>query len=486
MTDKVAAYMRQFHMVQKGDHICIGLSGGADSVCLFRILEHLRQQMEITLSAVHIEHGIRGAESLEDMEFARQLAEYYEVPFAIYAYPVEQIAKEQGLSVEEAGRNVRYETFFKEAEKYQEEAKSRGGNVKIALAHHGNDNAETMLFHLCRGSGIDGLAGIRPVRDNIIRPLLCLTRSEIEAYLKKEEQSYRTDATNADNIYSRNRIRNCILPELEKVNDKTVAHMNSLAEDVAELSNYLHGEVEQILQKHIVEKESESLQFEVEGLDKYPTVLQRRVMLELLANVCGSRKDIAREHTKAMLDIAHGQVGRQVSLPYGMLAEKIYGRLRIFSAKAPARLPAEKNSIKLPIVLPERNQIEGISVQLPETEIFSKVEIKYQVFEISEKNIKFTRNKYTKWFDCDKIKNTLELRNRQSGDYFVVDGEGHRKKLKDYWINEKVPKAKRDQILLLADGSHILWAIGYRISEYYKITENTKRVLEVQYMEERT
>ncbi len=481
MIEKVAEYMEQHHMVTEGSHICVGVSGGADSVCLFRILERLQKQMGFTMSIVHVEHGIRGRESLMDMEFVRKLAETYGIPFRAFAYPVEEIAKEQGLSVEEAGRKVRYEAFAQEAERY-------GKNVRIALAHHGDDNAETMLFHLCRGSGIEGLAGIRPVRGNIIRPLLCATRSEIEEFLKEEGQVYRTDATNADVCYSRNRIRSRIIPELLKVNEQALLHMNCLLEDVRELSEYLSGEVDKILKENLTKEASGGVRFAVAGLSDWPLFLQRQVMLELAAEVSGSRKDIGREHAKALLELADKQVGKEISLPYGITAEKTYGALLLYrdtggKETAFPRKESPSDVKKVRIELPkDENHKQDISGKIH----FPEGIIRYRIFQIEKKYVKIPKNQYTKWFDYDKIKKGLCFRNREPGDYFVADVQGHRKKLKDYLINEKVPKTKRSQILLLADGSHILWAVGYRISEYYKITENTRSVLEVQFMEDET
>lgn len=475
MIEKVAVYMQQQNMVQKGDHICVGVSGGADSVCLLRILQELRRRMGFTMSVVHVEHGIRGEESIKDMEFVKQMAASYGLLVSVYQYPVEKIAKEQGLSVEEAGRDLRYQAFAKEADKFCLQAKEQGGSVKVALAHHSNDNAETMLFHLCRGSGVAGLMGIRPVRDAIIRPLLCVTREEIETFLKENGQEYREDATNCDVSYSRNRIRNCIMPELEKINDKTLEHMNAFAEDMTELSEYFHKEVNRLIDTSLVMDDSQDFKLPLKGFNEYPKVLQRGIMLELLARASGSRKDITREHTKAMQDIAAGDVGRRVSLPHGIIAEKSYDTLWLHNAEEAGVKSGIARKVPLDFLeMPDNCTI----LQLP----FGKV--RCRMIFIDKNSLKIPKNQYTKCFDYDKIKNGLYFRNREPGDYFTLDRQGHRQKLKDYFINEKVPKAKREQVMLLADGSHILWALGYRISEYYKVTDDTRRVLEIQLMEE--
>ncbi len=473
MIKKVTAFMQRRRMVQAGDHICIGVSGGADSVCLFRILECLRQPMGFTMSVVHVEHGIRGEESLEDMHFVNQLAKRYDVPFTACSYPVEQMAKARGLSVEEMGRQLRYQAFASEGRRFQKEADRRGGSVKIAVAHHADDNAETVLFHLCRGSGVDGLAGIRPVRGNIIRPLLCVGREEIEFFLQEIAQSYRTDATNADLVYSRNRIRNRILPELARINARAAAHINAVSEDATEVSEYLQNQADQILKKHMFRADSGQIRFEIAGFFEYPSILQRRVLLGLLAQASGSKKDLTREHTNALLDLAKGRTGRRVSLPYGVIVEKTYGALRLDFADSHIGTP----SVSVPL-----------DFSAGETESFWQAptgSICCRILEIEKIDGKIPKNQYTKWFDYDKIKNRLYLRTRKPGDYFILDANGHRQKLKDYWINEKTPKDRRDRILLLADGSHILWIIGYRISEHYKVARDTKRILEVQFMEEK-
>ncbi|MCI8634965.1 MAG: tRNA lysidine(34) synthetase TilS [Eubacterium sp.] len=469
MLKKIAAYMQKYQMVKAGDHICVGVSGGADSVCLFLVLEELRHTMGFSLSVIHIEHGIRGMESLDDMCFVKRLAESYGVLFVSKSYPVEEMAKEQGISVEEAGRAARYEAFEEERKRFGLICNTQGGAVKTAVAHHGDDNAETMLFHLCRGSGLDGLAGIRPVRGAIIRPLLCVTRKEIEYFLKEQKQEYCTDATNSDIRYSRNRIRNCIMPQLAAINEASTAHMNLLAQDLLEISAFLRREVDKVLEERMEKKGERTFCFQTEGFFEYPSFLQKQVMLGLMEKACGSRKDITREHAVSLLSLACGQTGRRISLPYGIAAENSYGLLLLF----PYAKDEKGESIRIPI--------EGI---WGEKQALGSV-LRYRVFPMPvKKDVKIPKNLYTKWFDYDKIKNRLYLRTREPGDYFVLDSEGHRQKLKDYWINEKVPKSRRDEILLLADGHHVLWAAGYRISAYYKITEHTKRVLEVQLMEE--
>ena len=199
MREKVRAFMEQYHMVMAGERVLLGLSGGADSVCLFHLLRELQEPLGFSLLAVHVNHNLRGAEAGRDAAFAENLCREYDVPFYLYSCPVEKIAKEKHLSTEEAGRVARQEVFAACAKEQ--------GAVKIALAHHQDDVAETMLHHLARGTSLAGLASLRPVRGNVIRPLLCVGRKEIRQELESRKCSWCEDSTNAEDAYTRNGIR---------------------------------------------------------------------------------------------------------------------------------------------------------------------------------------------------------------------------------------------------------------------------------------
>ena len=203
MLERVRAYAEKYQMIRPGDRIVAGISGGADSVCLLFLLRELCREKGAGLFAVHVNHGLRGAEAGEDEAYVRKLCGELKVPLRVFSFDVRGRAREEHLTLEEAGRLCRYEAFEEEAE--------RIGGTRIAVAHHAGDQAETVLFQLFRGSGLKGLAGIRPVRDNVIRPLLCTGREEIEAWLTERGIEWRTDSTNLTTDYTRNRIRGEIL-----------------------------------------------------------------------------------------------------------------------------------------------------------------------------------------------------------------------------------------------------------------------------------
>ena len=240
MTEQVIEWIKAEKLIAQGDCVIAGVSGGADSVCLLRLLLEIQKKMDFTLEAVHVEHGIRGEESRGDAAFVRTLCDSFHVPCHIYAVDVPSYAKEKGLGLEEAARIKRYECYRKEIEKRKEEKRT----VRVALAHHADDNAETLLFQMIRGSGIVGLAGMRAKRPlmegaELIRPLLNVQRREIESYLNGIGQEYREDSTNADTDYSRNRIRHNILPELSEINERAVSHMNRSAGMLRQAADYL-------------------------------------------------------------------------------------------------------------------------------------------------------------------------------------------------------------------------------------------------------
>ena len=251
MYHTILQYCKKEKLIEKEDYILAGVSGGADSVCMLLVLKRLQKEIGFSLEAVHIEHGIRGIESENDAVFVTELCEKNNIPLQVFSVRAKEFAKEKKIGLEEAARILRYDCYIKAAKKIANQ------NVKVALAHHADDNAETILFQMVRGSGIDGLSGIAPRRrlaegSEVIRPLLSVTRAEIEEYLKDAGQKYCVDSTNQDVAYSRNRIRHEVLPLLECVNTKAIAHMNQSAMLLRELGDYLKLQVEEVAQNVMV------------------------------------------------------------------------------------------------------------------------------------------------------------------------------------------------------------------------------------------
>ncbi len=459
MLKKVRDYMREHEMTAPGDAVIVALSGGADSVCLLTILKQLATP-EFLLRAVHVHHGIRGAEADRDEAFAQKLCESLSVPLCVAYCHVPAYAAEHGLSEEEAGRILRYQVLEKEAGKWEQELPA-GSRVKIALAHHRDDNAETILHHLLRGSGLTGLAGIRPVQGRRIRPLLCVGREEIRAYLEAGHISWCEDSTNQSPDYTRNRIRSQVLPLLKTaVNEQAEEHILQAGQIIGQADAYLRQQAEEIWQEAVCGREEDLAAIPLTAFARQPEILKTYLIRHMLDQLHPGWKDIGSRHFTAIAELAGKPVGSRLDLPGGLMARTGYETLEI------VRKTEREVSVKTESGAD--GEIHGRQT-VPELHmtVFSR-----------QKDQEIPKNQYTKWFDYDKIKGTLSVRTRRTGDYLILPSGGS-KTIARYMIDEKIPKEKREQILLLAEGSHVLWVVGFRISEYYKIEEHTENILQV-------
>ena len=454
---RVKMYIEDENMLEKGDTVVVGLSGGADSVCLIRVLNELN----ISLCAVHINHGIREDDAYRDERFCWALCEDLGIPFHSVEADIPAIAKEKGIGEEECGRYVRYEEFDKQAAKYS--------NSKIAVAHYLNDQAETVLFRIMRGTGLTGLKGMLPVNGKIIRPLLCLKREEIEEYLTDIGQEWCSDYTNEENTYSRNIIRNILIPKMEEVTANAAEHLSELSREAKDASDYLRKEANKLIDRAAQIHEDNFCKVRVSELSEADRILREYAIRELISSVSPKKKDYTRHHVNDVEGLLRGHEARESHLPYGVIAVR-EGDYLYIGLKDDTRLPNIRERVTdndkdgLEILIPGRIRLpDGRCLTADILEQFDTADI--------------PRNPYTKWLDYDRIDVGLKVRSRRAGDYLIADSAGSRQKLKDYLINKKIVKSKREEIMLLADGSKILWVIGYRISEDVKVTPETKRVL---------
>ena len=445
---RVRETMEQYHMLEPGDRVIAAVSGGADSVCLLALLCAWREPRGISIRALHVHHGLRGEEADRDADFVRSLCEGLHVPCHILKVDVRGLAAEKGMSEEEAGRFLRYEALEKEALDWEGEDRASGARsgqdgdwahgglagsslspVKIAVAHHSGDQVETILHNLFRGSGLFGMKGIVYRRGRIIRPLLDVDRDCILHY-------------------TRNRIRNQLLPEIEQyVNRGAAGNILRLGRLAAQADEYLESQAAAWIKAHV--RKNPGAYIPAEAFLQEPEILRSYVVMSLLKELGGASRDLGLVHVSQVMELAGRAVGKQVDLPYGLSAIREYEGIWMGRGD-PA---SEEEWGDLPIV---------------DMEVFSR-----------KKGMEFPKNVYTKWFDCDKIKGTPVVRTRRPGDFIVLSDNNH-KALNRFMIDEKIPRQMRDKIPLLADGSHVMWIIGYRISEYYKIGPDTVRVLQAE------
>lgn len=430
---RIIQEIRRSALIEAGDIVVTGVSGGADSVLLLRALATLREQEDLDVYAVHVHHGIRGAEADKDVEFVKALCEKLEVPCHIDYVDVPALARKERLTVEEAGRKARYECLYREL--------NRVGGNKLAVAHHRDDSAETILFNLIRGSGIKGLCGITPVQGKLIRPLLNVRRAEIEEALAECGYIWRIDSTNSDVRYSRNRIRQELIPWLEReMNGDTVEHLTNMAKTLREINAHMEREAEDWL-----EANAKPGRLSVKELMKADTALQGYLIRRRLGEL-GGLKDITREHVEAVRGLLEKNGSKIICLPSGRRVSREYEDLLFFIESD------SENAQMLPITV-------------------SWSEISWEKFG------KIQFDPYTKCFDYDKIKGKLCLRARKNGDSLVVFSDGRSQSVKDYMINARIPSRLRDRIPLLVCGDEVLWVVGYRASEKFRVTDNTQRLL---------
>ena len=311
--DKIKQYIDEKKLFSFGDHVIIGLSGGADSVCLLLVLKRLQQVYNLSITAIHVHHGIRGESAEHDLKFSRQLCEKEEIEFVEKRCDVPALAAKHHLTEEEAGRRVRYETF-------EYEAKKRGASV-IAVAHHMDDQAETVLMNLLRGSGIRGCSGIpckRSLSDKgdivVVRPLLGMRREEIEAWLIESGQEWCIDETNLTDDYLRSRIRNRLLPLLSsEYNAQAAEHIACAAGDFSEAEEYLRDQAQALISSWncVLHKQ---MMLPVKELKLQKPILQRYLIQEAISHT-GGVKDITRTHIESVIGLLSKRTGSMVNLP---------------------------------------------------------------------------------------------------------------------------------------------------------------------------
>lgn len=440
MLDKIRATIKKFNMLSYGDSVIIGVSGGADSVCLTDVLNSLKEEYGLDITLVHINHNIRGAEAQRDEDYVMELGEKYGNSVKVFSYQVEEIAKKEGLTVEEMGRKLRYKAFYS----------ITGDKGKIAVAHNLNDNCETMLMRFFRGTGIKGLGGISAVRDGIIRPLINISREEIEDYCNKKSLKYCTDSTNSIEEYTRNKIRLNIIPMIKReFNENIAVTMARTAELMTDEESFM----ERLAREAYKECEIESKRIDIDKLLTYDKVIQRRIVRTGFQDYSADLHDISYDHVENVLSLCYKESGRIIELPNGLRAIREHNTI-LFS----------KISYK-----------SGFSYNIKIDEKYSFNDIGVGILISKEKYDEIGKKVCTISLDYDKINTNLVLRGRQTGDKISLCGGT--KSIKKLFIDEKIPLSKRDKIPLLAHGNDIVWIKDMKTSSYFKAAEDSENNL---------
>ena len=481
---KIRNMMKRCRMVSPGQRILAAVSGGADSVCLLAVLHALAPELSFSLEAVHVEHGIRGEESLQDCAYVERLCGKLGVRLTVRHIHVPELARQSGRTEEEEARIQRYRIF--------EETAEQCGAQRVAVAHHLGDQAETVLWNLIRGSGLRGLRGIlpvRPLRDGqaasplVVRPLLETSREEIEQYLEACGLSYRTDRTNLDKTVTRNKIRHDILPDLIKLNAQAPRHIAQAAEEAAEAEAYLERVTARAAEGCIHCQADGQPVLLLARWQKEEPFIRRRLLRECIrrASGNGSLKDIGAVHVEALMGLACGGGEKSVRLPGELTAVRSYGQIRFLSgaeALSGAVLPAA-GALYAQDARPGERWVE---VPFPGRQMvhYGGYCFSLECGCAGESGICIPKKRFTKWIAyatiAQKESQKLCFRTRRPGDVLVVRQDGSRKKLSDYLIDEKIPLSLRDRVVLLAIGSEVLWVAGMRISEKARVTPGSTYV----------
>lgn len=454
---KVKKIIERYNMFSPGDRVLVGVSGGPDSVCLLHILNRCRKEMALSLHIVHINHGIRKRESKREEKFVSHLASRMSLPITVKSLDVPSYARKKRLTIEEAARDMRYSAF--------EQLAGKLNAKKIALGHTASDQVETVLMHLLRGSGPQGLSGIPPVRKlgstAIVRPLIEVNREEILNYLKKNNLTFCLDSSNRKTEYFRNKVRLKLLPLLRKnYNENIDGALLRLSEILKEENAYWERVVERVLGK-IVSWEAEKILIDFKKFLRYNVIVQRRVLYRLFGGI------VSLSQIEAIRNLAQkSSQGKRIYLGKRFSVRK-EGNFLIFSSSPERRF----KKFNYPLRVPGKNEIEGLNLTL-NTRIVD-------FYPVSEKETN------TAYFDIDKINfKKLLLRNRREGDRFRPFGLRGTKKLSDFFIDRKIPRRLRDRVPLLVEGEDILWVVGIRRADKARITEDTKKILEVRVLRE--
>lgn len=457
MYKKVMSYIKDNNLIKSGDKVLVALSGGPDSVCLLNILYNLKAELNIEVGAAHLNHLLRDKDAFEDEEYVKTLCKSLDIPCFVKRVDINKYSKDKKMSSEMAGREARY-NFFDDIVKDE-------GYTKIATAHNANDQAETILFRLMRGSGIEGLCGIKVRRDKIIRPILCLSRKEVEEYIEINNLKPRIDKTNFEKIYNRNKIRLDMIPYIkENFNEDIIQTLNRMSVLLQKDNEFIENSARSFYEKYCIEQ-SDYFIIKKEMFDNKEAVVTR-VIRYALTNFSKTHYDFEMKHIYEICNLAKNNSGKAIDLPNKIYAENIYGDIYIKE-----RININNIDVKQEIVV-NKNEINGKKI------FFNDENIEFSVLK-NDSNLDLNQNNFIKYFDFDKINDSISLRKRKNGDKIIPLGMKGSKKIKDLFIDMKVPKEERDCIPLLCFDENISWIVGIRVSEEYKITNKTKNILRV-------
>jgi tRNA(Ile)-lysidine synthase len=476
-------------LLDKGATIVVGVSGGADSLCLLHVLNRLGADYDWSLHVAHLHHRLRGDDADEDMIFVALLAMDWKLPCTIEVINVKAMARQQRTSLEETARQIRYGFLDSVAQEV--------GATAVVVGHQADDQAETVLMHFLRGTGLAGLRGMSPAVDlgklriirpsspgansdiQLVRPLLSVPRAEIERYCQAHSLSPRFDRSNLDTTFFRNRLRQRLLPELETYNPNVKTLLRRTAAVAAADYELLAAQRDEVWRELVRQEDEESVCFDLAGWRALPLALRRATLRQAAYRLRPRLRDVGFVHIEQAVAVATGgETGAQATLPQGLRLQVDYETLRLYGAESDRSTPDWPllwHDAPLPAIIPGETALPGASRWRLEARLWN-----------GGKDVVFDNpDRWTAYVDADRLGTASVLRTRKPGDRFQPLGmDGRSIQVADFMVNVKIPRRWRDHIPLLVHdraGEEIVWLAGWRIDERVKITAQTCRVIRLRW-----
>lgn len=493
---KILATIKINHLIDQDDAVVVGVSGGPDSICLLHVLHSISDVLGFKIHAIHINHMLRADEADADEAYVKELCNDLDIPLSIVRVNIAEMAEKAGMSLEEAGREARYREFAAYA--------ADVGASGIAVAHNRNDQAETVMMHIIRGSGTAGLAGMEFRRGAVIRPLLDIGREEIEQYCKSAGLSPRTDSSNLMSDFTRNRVRLELFPYINRsFGTDIIESLCRLSSHSADDNNYLEQCAAEIYTSCIDHKSvgqadaavTDPVDTGINGIDTAGTVTGKRIYLKIIrlkdlhpailvrvmkiavCEIIGNTTGIGSVHYDLLAGlVSNGRTGMKAELPHGLRAEISYGTLVLFIVNTSSE---KQESSMLKYTSFEADLTVTGTTFVPELQASISASLDTAENIDNYSNIRY--NSLVQFFDYDRLKMGINIRNRRDGDIFKPFKSNGTKKLKEYFIDNKIPRELRNSIPLVCMGKEVVWVIGHKISDKFRVTENTKSVLRMEY-----
>ena len=475
LLEKVKETIDKYQMFAIKARIVVGVSGGPDSITLLHLLLQLRDEYELKLWIAHLNHQLRGKEAEEEARWVKIFASKIGVPLISDSLDVATLAKREKLTLEEAARMARYDFF--------EHVSNQVSANRIAVGHTASDQVETVLMRLMKGTGLDGLSGIPAVRGRIIRPLIEIFHKEVEEYCEINNLKFCVDSSNNDTSFLRNRIRLDLLPLLSQEYNLQISKIllqmsKNLSQDADFIRKKGEKEFGKVLRKERENKNQRWLVLDREKLFRLHPALQKRVLREGIRRIKGNLKEIGSDHLDSVLDLDGKRGTKQLSLPGNLVIQKQYEDFLIRRGES-RNIPFARY-----LVIPGKTDLSQLSLTL-ETRLISVKPHSFLASSFMDLKEKVVLNEVSGFpeeevfFDFDKLKPPLFLRNRKKGDRFCPLGMKGSKKIKDFFIDLKIPVEKRGKIPLLVNGDKVVWIVGHRIDERFKVDNNTTKILTI-------